>query len=155
MIVGAKFSPAFSSPSSSSWPQKPEAAANQAISLWGLKQKGWMGFDKIPWVAKVKEEYPEAISLAQTCSIHRPEFRESAASLLEAAPASDRPLLRDYFAGKLGLEELSCRRSGAGAGMCDKRSAFQEIYQMAHQACRADLSAPPSSNLPCLDGWVG
>jgi hypothetical protein len=116
-------------------------AANQAITAFGLQQKGWMGFDKTPWVAELRQDYPQAFSLATTCSITRPEFREQAQALFEEAPAQDRPRLRDYFAGKLGLEELSCRRSGAGAGMCDKRSAFQEIYAMAHQACQSDSSA--------------
>lgn len=95
-----------------------------------------MGFDKIPWVAQLREDYPQAVELAQSCSITRPEFRERAQTLFHEAASHDRPRLRDYFAGKLGLEELSCRRSGAGAGMCDKRSAFQEIYTIAFESCQ-------------------
>ena len=144
MLIHSTNSPSLSTRSPESWPQQAEAGANRAIAKWGLLQKGWMGFDQSPWVAQLKEDYPQALRLAQTCSIHRPEFREQASELFQTAPAEDRPRLRDYFAGKLGLEELSCRRSGAGAGMCDKRSAFQEIYQIANQACLASAACSPS-----------
>ena len=153
MLIGSSFTTPSATQTSSppAWSSRPEVAANQAIAAFGLQQKGWMGFDMMPWVADLRQDYPQAFSLATTCSSTRPEFREQAQTLLAEAPARDRPRLRDYFAGKLGLEELSCRRSGAGAGMCDKRSAFQEIYTMAHQACQGDSSAgdllPPNGIL--------
>jgi hypothetical protein len=134
MLIRANAQPQRHKPAS--WPNRPEQGGEIAISRWGLKQKGWMGFDALPWVAKVREDYPEAIALAQRCSVHRPEFREQAQGLFQETPTTDRPALRDYFAGKLGLEILSCRRSGAGAGMCDKRSAYMEIYEIANQACK-------------------
>jgi len=118
-----------------SWPDAPERGASQAISEFGLRQKGWRGFDELPWVKEVKERFPAAVSLAQSCSAHRPEYRQQAVDLFEATPQSDRALLRDYFAGKLGLEELSCQLSGSGAGSCDKRAAYMEIYAIAQQAC--------------------
>ncbi|MBT9585740.1 hypothetical protein IV102_20535 [bacterium] len=123
-----------------SWPERPEQGAQQAISEFGLRQKGWMGFDKVAWVQDVRERYPAAIQLAQSCSASRPEYKEQAEHLFYSTPAEDRPLLRDYFAGKLGLEELSCQLSGAGAGMCDKRTAFMEIYSIASQACHPNPS---------------
>ncbi len=157
MLITSQFSrnPAPLGSHAPSWPAQPEAGANQAIAQWGLLQKGWMGFDQIPWVAELRKDYPEAISLAQTCSITRPEFREQVTELFQQAPAEDRPRLRDYFAGKLGLEELSCRRNGAGAGMCDKRSAFQEIYQIANQAVQdSSVSGPDQILHPAAEGSV-
>lgn len=119
----------------SAWSQRPERAAQQAISQFGLRSKGWMGFDKLEWVQDVKERYPAAIQLAQSCSSHKPEFKQQAQELFDSTPAGDRPLLRDYFAGKLGLEELSCQMNGAAAGLCDKRAAFMQIYTIAQEAC--------------------
>lgn len=132
--------PAFLA-SSRSWPEAPDRAANQAIAEFGLRQKGWRGFDELPWVKEVKQRFPSAISLAQSCSAHRPEYRQQAVELFDACAPSDRPLLRDYFAGKLGLEELSCQLSGAGAGSCDKRAAYMEIYRIAQQACSPNTQA--------------
>lgn len=117
------------------WSEDPEVAGRQAIRDFGLRQKGWRGFDQFAWVQEVKERFPAAVHLAQTCSSHRPEYKGQAEDLFYSAPLEERPRLRDYFLGKLGLEELSCQMNGAGAAMCDKRAAFREIYKIAHEAC--------------------
>lgn len=126
---------------STNWPASPEQAATRAISDMGLRQKGWRGFDQLPWVKDVAERYPQAIELAHTCSSHRPEYKDQATDLFYSTPQEDRALLRDYFAGKLGLEELSCQRSGAAAGLCDKRAAFREIYKIGYEACQPQQRA--------------
>lgn len=107
---------------------------DRAIRRWQLDSRqvgGWMGFDRQPFVQAVYRDYPEARELAQTCSSHRPEYQTQARELFEGAAPEDRPRLGDYFLGKLALEELSCRLSGAGAGLCDKRAAFLKIWEIA------------------------
>lgn len=140
MQITQSFARSISQQAASSWSDNPEVAARQAIGDFGLRQKGWMGFDKLAWVQDVKERFPAAIQLAQTCSSHRPEYLGQAEDLLYSTPMEDRPLLRDYFVGKLGLEELSCQMNGAGAGLCDKRTAFREIFKIAQEACKPSLS---------------
>jgi hypothetical protein len=125
--------------SSQSYPNDPTAATNQAISRMELT-KGWQNFMQQPWVKDLGERYPSAIELSHTCSAHRPEYKQQAEDLLYSAPIQDRQQLRNFFLGKLGLEELSCRRSGAGAGACDKRAAFMEIYRIASEACTPQQS---------------
>ena len=125
--------------SSQSYPNDPTAATNQAISRMELT-KGWQNFMQQPWVKELGERYPSAIDLSHTCSAHRPEYKQQAEDLLYSAPIQDRQQLRNFFLGKLGLEELSCRRSGAGAGACDKRAAFMEIYRIASEACTPQQS---------------
>ena len=132
MFVSSQYS-ANSLPPSTSWDPRPETAANQAIQRFDLSNKGWRGFDEIPWVGQLKTDYPQAYDLATTCSSHRPEFEDQARELFSQAPPQDRQRLQDYFAGKAGLEELSCRRSGAGAGMCDKRSAYYRIFEISQE----------------------
>ena len=50
-----------------------------------------------------------------------------------ASSKEDKKGIHNYFMGKLGLEELSCRMNGAGSGNCDKRTAFFEICRMTHE----------------------
>jgi hypothetical protein len=129
----------FATSISQSYPDDPTAATNQAIGRMELT-KGWQNFMQQPWVKDLGERYPSAIELSHTCSAHRPEYKQQAEDLLYSAPIQDRQQLRNFFLGKLGLEELSCRRSGAGAGACDKRAAFMEIYRIASEACSSQKS---------------
>jgi hypothetical protein len=115
-------------------PRSADRDVERAIRRWQLDSRtvgGWMGFDRQPFVQGVYRDYPAAQELAQTCSSHRPEYQEQARELFEGAEPEDRQRLGDYFLGKLALEELSCRLSGAGAGLCDKRAAFIKIWEIA------------------------
>lgn len=121
---------------SSSRPRSADRDVDRAIRRWQLDSRtvgGWRGFDKQPFVQSVYRDYPAAQELATTCSSHRPEFQEQARELFESAAPEDRQRLGDYFLGKLALEELSCRLSGAGAGLCDKRAAFLKIWDIAQE----------------------
>lgn len=53
---------------------------------------------------------------------------EELAQVLELASAQEKQQIRAYFTAKLALEDLSCRTNGAGAGACDKKAAFLEIF---------------------------
>jgi hypothetical protein len=81
--------------SRSDWAQQPQLAAQQAIDTFDLRQKGWRGFDALPWVSTVKEDFPQAVQLAQTCSAHRPEYRDQAQELFSSCSPDDRLRLRD------------------------------------------------------------
>ena len=111
----------------------PSAAAEQAISRFNLRRLGWMGFDQLSWVTALKSEKPEAFALASSCSAHRPEYEQRARDLFATSTPDQRQALQNYFVGKLGLEELSCRMSGAGAGMCDKRTAYMKIVEISQE----------------------
>lgn len=132
MISSQKF-PTTAAPAAQGWDKRPEKAAIDAISRFGLATKGWKGFDEMPWVQQLRKDIPEAFALASTCSSHKPEYLDQTHDLFANAQPQDRGRLQDYFAGKLGLEELSCRRSGAGAGLCDKRAAFYRIHEIGHE----------------------
>ena len=115
-------------------PRSADRDVEGAIRRWQLDSRqvgGWMGFDRQPFVQQVYRDYPEARELAHTCSSQRPEYQDQARGLFEGAAPEDRTRLGDYFLGKLALEELSCRLSGAGAGLCDKRAAFMRIWEIA------------------------
>jgi len=117
-------------------PRSADRDVERAIRRWQLDSRtvgGWMGFDRQPFVQAVYRDYPAAQELAHTCSSHRPEYQAQARELFESAAPEDRQRLGDYFLGKLALEELSCRLSGAGAGLCDKRAAFIKIWEIAQE----------------------
>lgn len=115
------------------WPDKAEAAIHVAIGKWNLSRVGWRGFEAQPWVVSLKEKYPEVERIARTCSGPQGEHIAASRKLIQHADAEDVAGIKSYFAGKLALEELSCQRNGAGAGLCDKRSAFLRIFDVLHE----------------------
>ena len=133
LIATRQLASQASAPTQSGWSSNNEQVANQAIDRFGLASKGWMGFDKLPWVAELKKDCPAAIKLAETCSSHDPIFRDQANDLFAHAQPQDRQRIQDYFAGKTGLEELSCRRSGPEGGLCDKKGAFYQILDISRE----------------------
>lgn len=140
--IASNLSQSSSSSSAQRFSDEPATACQQAISSFQLT-RGWQAFGQDPWVADLTQRIPQAQNLATTCSAHRPEYQQQAKDLFLAHSQEDRLLLKDYFLGKLGLEELSCRRSGAGAGACDKRAAFMEIYRIAVECCRVEPDSRP------------
>lgn len=111
------------------WPRDAQRAAILAIQLFQL-HRGWQAFNKDDWVDYVNSHYPLLTQIAITCSTTRPvELQEQIQYVLYVAAnaPADAPLVVAYFAGKLGLEELSCRANGAAARACDKRAAFTFI----------------------------
>jgi hypothetical protein len=118
------------------WPERSDAAIATAIDRWSLNRVGWRGFDALPWVKSLKEKYPEVERIASTCSGAQGEHVAASRKLIAGAEADDRAAIRSYFVGKLALEELSCRLSGAGAGLCDKRSAFMRIFEVMGEETR-------------------
>jgi hypothetical protein len=108
--------------------------ANKAIKKWDLEELGWRGFEKLDWVEDITNKYPELSNIAHTCSSTRPGFLEQVNDLFDGMPKADRKEAHKFFTCKLGLEELSCRRSGPmGGGMCDKKNAFLQICQLTKQ----------------------
>lgn len=104
---------------------------NQCIEKWDLKHQGWRGFEKMDWVSDITNKYPEAVHIAHTCSSHTPGYLDQVKDLVDSASSSeDKKQIHNYFMGKLGLEELSCRNSGAAGGLCDKKRAYLEICCM-------------------------
>ncbi len=103
--------------------------ANQAIRKWDLEKLGWRGFQQLDWVEDITNKYPEAVNIAHTCSSHTPGFLDQVSDLCDGIPKEDQRQIHNYFVGKLGLEELSCRRSGPMGGLCDKKNAFIQICQ--------------------------
>lgn len=116
-----------------SWPDDPTAAIRVAIGKWSLNRVGWRGFEAQPWVGRLKEKYPEVERIARTCSGPQGEHVAATRKLVAHADAEDVPAIKSYFVGKLALEELSCQRNGAGAGLCDKRSAFMRLFSVIHE----------------------
>ena len=105
--------------------------ANGAINNWNLKNLGWRGFEKLDWVENITNKYPEASNIAHTCSAHTPGYVDQVVDLFSTvSDKQDRKDLHNFFVGKLGLEELSCRNSGAAGGLCDKKRAFIDICQV-------------------------
>ena len=106
---------------------------NQCISKWDLKSLGWRGFGKLDWVTDITNKYPECEHIAHTCSGHTPGYLDQVQDLMDSASSKeDKKGIHNYFMGKLGLEELSCRNSGAAGGLCDKKVAFLEICRLTH-----------------------
>jgi hypothetical protein len=112
------------------WNTNVHAAIVEAITGFELRRLGWMGFENLEWVKELKAQYPaiEAIAL-NTSSILGARLPE-VTQLFSFAASEDRPAIRSYFVAKLALEKLSCDRGGAGAGMCDKYSAFLQIFEL-------------------------
>lgn len=110
------------------WSRKADCAINQAIDRFELRRLGWRGFEELPWVLELFKRYPLAREIAWTCSSISGSKIDELQQVLSGAGKEDRQLLQSYFVGKLALEELSCRLSGAGAGACDKRAAFLQIF---------------------------
>ena len=107
---------------------------NRCIDKWDLKHLGWRGFEKLDWVTDITNKYPECEHIAHTCSCFNPGYLDDVQDLMDgAASKEDKKGIHNYFMGKLGLEELSCRMNGAGSGNCDKRTAFFEICRMTHE----------------------
>ncbi len=105
--------------------------ANKAISQWGLQKCGWRGFQQFDWVQDITNKYPDAEHIAHTCSSHNQDYLEKVADLFDSASSmEDKKQLHKYFVGKLALEELSCRLSGAAGGLCDKKRAYLDICRM-------------------------
>lgn len=111
------------------WSAEPEGAVAEAIRMFNLKQIGWMGFDNIPWVRELKMQFPQVEEIALYCSSISGAKLKEVDVLFRGAEASARSALRAYFVAKLALEKLSCMRSGAGAGLCDKYSAYLQIFE--------------------------
>lgn len=139
MLIGMDGSQAYNAPGGAGsaaagpgtpqeWQGSPDAVISRAINRYRLPQVGWRGFEALPWVKELHERNPRIEGLASTCSSHdEARYTRDLESLMAKSDPQDGPAILAYFCGKLALEELSCRRSGAGAGMCDKRSAYMKI----------------------------
>ncbi len=112
------------------WSRKSDAAIAQAIARYDLERVGWRGFEAQPWVGVLKRRYPAVDRIAHTCSSHDNRYQGEFRDLLDEVAPADHAALKSFFIGKLALEELSCRRSGAAAGLCDKRAAYLQIFEM-------------------------
>ncbi len=111
---------------------------NKAITDWNLTKLGWRGFQALDWVSDITNKYPEAVNIAHTCSSFRPGYLDQVQDLFDGIKSpSDKKELHKYFVGKLGLEELSCRNSGAAGGLCDKKRAYLEICRLTHTLAKA------------------
>jgi len=115
------------------WSPVSDRAIGQAISRWELDKVGWRGFESLPWVTALHKKYPAVPRIASTCSSHDNRYRDEVTELLGDIEPADFGDVKSYFVGKLALEELSCRLSGAGGGMCDKRAAYLVIFDMMKQ----------------------
>jgi len=113
-------------------PALPEAAVTpKGPPPYELRKLGWRGFDQLDWVDGMKRKYPEMQTIASNASAYTKFDHETPLhALLDRAAPADVPFIQEYFRGKLGLEELSCQLSGAGAGLCDKRAAFTQIVDL-------------------------
>lgn len=103
---------------------------NKCISKWDLTHLGWRGFEQLDWVSDITNKYPECVHIAHTCSSMDQDkpYLDQVKDLMDSATsAADKKGIHNYFMGKLGLEELSCRNSGGAGGLCDKKGAFIDI----------------------------
>lgn len=106
-----------------------ESAVKSAIAQFELRRLGWRGFSALPWVNRLTTTYPIIAKIDAEASIIGGGFREPATTLMASAAAADREAICRYFLGKLALEQLSCDQHGAGAGACDRRAAYLEIWE--------------------------
>ncbi|MBX9948691.1 MAG: hypothetical protein K2Y39_05995 [Candidatus Obscuribacterales bacterium] len=118
------------------WSTHADGAIVEAINGFGLIKLGWKGFDELPWVAELHVKYPALQNIALHASSALDCKLQDVADLFAAATTEDRRAIRSYFVGKLALEKLSCNRSGAGAGMCDKFGAFLKIFELTMNLVR-------------------
>ncbi len=111
------------------WPTDCQAAAVLAIRIFSL-HRGWRAFSNDEWVVYLLARYPIIQDIVACCSSLRANALQQQICMVNNIAASagqDTALIVAFFAAKLGLEELSCRMSGAGARSCDKRSAYWAI----------------------------
>jgi len=112
------------------WGTNAEAAKVKAISFYRLEQLGWKGFDELDWAEQLLHKFPSIGMILLACNIGNPSSFDALTRLANSMSGEDRHHLRDYIIGKLGLEELSCRRSGPGSGNCDRRSALHRCTEI-------------------------
>ncbi len=110
------------------WNANVHTAIVEAITGFELRKLGWMGFENLQWVKELKAQYPAIETIATNTSAISGTLIPEVTQLFSLAQSSDRPAIRSYFVAKLALEKLSCDRGGAGAGMCDKYSAYMQIF---------------------------
>ncbi len=103
------------------------AAAAAARQLFELRVLGWRGLEEADEVRQLHERCPGLKPAATLVSAYKNNYEPVHQVFLDAS-VEDRRRLRAYFAGRLTLEEISCALSGAGAGSCDKRAAFMQIW---------------------------
>ncbi len=109
------------------WNTNVHSAIVEAITGFELRKLGWMGFENLTWVKEVKTRYPAIENITTNTSAILGVRLAEVTQLFAEATTEDRPVIRSYFVAKLALEKLSCDFSGAGAGMCDKYSAYMQI----------------------------
>jgi hypothetical protein len=107
-------------------------AVRAAVAEFDLYNLGWQRFHALDWVRELDERY-QIIDLSYAVSSYLGFRLDEARRLFEQADVDDRQGILNFFAGKQALEELSCRRSGAGAGACDKRCGYSEIVRLYEQ----------------------
>lgn len=112
------------------WNINVHSAIVEAISRFELRRLGWRGFESLEWVKELKMQYPVIEAIATNTSSISGVLSPAVMQLFAEARADDRQTIRNYFIAKLALEKLSCDRSGAGAGMCDKYSAYLQIFEL-------------------------
>lgn len=112
----------------SGWSRDPDCAIRQAINGFNLPSLGWQGFEDSDWVKELLQKYPLLFDISRKTSIINGVMLEELEGILALASLAERKLIQDFFVGKLALEELSCRMNGAGAGACDRRAAFMQIF---------------------------
>ena len=145
MVIGTDGSYAYNAPGGAGstaagpgtpqeWQGSPDAVISRAINRYRLSQVGWQGFEALPWVKELHDRNPRLEDLATTCSAHdEARYTRDLERLMAKSDKQDGPAILAYFCSKLALEELSCRRMGAGSGMCDKRSAYMKIVGMLQE----------------------
>jgi hypothetical protein len=112
------------------WGTSVDNAIALAIGEFQLRN-GWKAFEAQEWVQELIQLYPAMKPLAELASTYNDQgYLQKAEDLFLSAAPEDRPGIENYFIGKLGLEELSCRMHGAGAGACDKKGAFLQIFEL-------------------------
>jgi hypothetical protein len=115
-------------------------ATSAAIQEFQLFALGWKGFEALDWVCELEAQYPGMIALSRSASALFGGFLEQARQLIETADPADRPGIQNFFVGKLALEQISCRRNGAGSGACDKLGAFLQIFELYKQILESEVN---------------
>lgn len=115
------------------WGTDTEVAKRIAIAHFDLRGLGWKGFDQLDWTKYLLEKYPSIPVILIACNIGNPASFVALEALAKEMSEDDRRMLRDYVIGKLGLEELSCHRSGPAAGSCDRRAALERCAKLSFE----------------------